>query len=114
MDLPVPLRSEHRSAREVVVTLFSVEPAAYEVTTTRNVSKHGACVLTQKRWPRNEFINVRSHQCSFFGIARTVRCRCWKGDSYLMGLEFIFSSGDWAKTPWQLTGRWATAKLQAV
>lgn len=79
--------------------------ATYEVTTTQDVSLHGACVLTKQQWPPNKRIDVRSLRGSFSGHARVVHCQQRKGVSFVMGLEFFFTDGDW----YQDRGRSAAA-----
>jgi PilZ domain len=96
MDPDIPRRTEIRNHLEVVVTLFSLDTmGSYEVTTTRNVSLHGACVLTKHQWPPNQRINVQSLEGSFSSPARVVHCRRAEEGSFAMGLEFFSANGEW-------------------
>jgi hypothetical protein len=88
-------RTENRTPLEVAVTLVSLDLANYEVTTTQDVSLHGACVLTKQQWTPHQRIDVRSLQGSFNGLARVVHCRQEKGTTFVMGLEFFFTDGTW-------------------
>jgi hypothetical protein len=88
-------RTENRTHLEVAITLVSLDLANYEVTTTRNVSLHGACVLTKQHWAPNQRIDVRSLQGSFNGFARVVHFQQKKGPLVVMGLEFFFADGQW-------------------
>jgi hypothetical protein len=88
-------RTETRTPLEVAITLVSLDLVTYEVTTTRDVSLHGASVLTRQQWVPNQRIDVRSLQGSFNGFARVVHCQ-WKGGrASVMGLEFFFTDGTW-------------------
>ncbi len=113
MDSRPSRRTENRTPLEVAITLVSLDLASYEVTTTRDVSLHGASVSTRQQWAPNLRIDVRSLQGSFSGFARVVHCRqekgthsfsgfarvvhCRqeKGTHFVMGLEFFFTDGQW-------------------
>ncbi len=95
MDSRPSRRTENRTRLEVAITLVSLDLATYEVTTTQDVSLHGACVLTKQQWTPNRRIDVRSLQGSFNGLARVVHCQQGKGATFVMGLEFFFTDGDW-------------------
>jgi hypothetical protein len=95
MDPRPARRTENRTPLEVSITLVSMDLVTYEVTTTREVSLHGASVLTRQRWASNQRIDVRSLQGSFSGIARVVHCQQGKGAPFVMGLEFFFTDGPW-------------------
>ncbi|SRR5258708_21877853 len=95
MDPRPSRRTESRTPLEVAITLVSLDLASYEVTTTRDVSLHGACVLTKQQWTPSQRIDVRSLQGSFNGLARVVHCQRRKGTSFVMGLEFFFTDGQW-------------------
>jgi len=95
MDSRPSRRTENRTRLEVPITLVSLDLATYEVTTTQDVSLHGACVLTKQHWTPNRRIDVRSLRGSFNGLARVVHCQQRKGATFVMGLEFFFTDGDW-------------------
>ncbi len=88
-------RTENRSPLEVAVTLLSMTAGTYEVTTTRDVSLHGACILTKQQWQPNQRLDVRSLQGSFSGFARVVHCRPKGPAAFITGLEFFFTNGQW-------------------
>src|SRR5438093_13646122 len=95
MDSRPSRRSENRTPLEVTITLVSMDLVTYEVTTTREVSLHGASVLTKKQWAPNQRIDVRSLQGSFSGFARVVHLQQGKDTPFVMGLEFFFTDGQW-------------------
>lgn len=95
MDPRPARRTEDRTPLEVSITLVSMDLGTYEVTTTRDVSLHGASVLTKQRWAPNQRIDVRSLQGSFSGFARVVHLQQGKDALFVMGLEFFFTDGQW-------------------
>ncbi len=95
MDTRPSRRTETRTPLEVAITLVSLDLVTYEVTTTRDVSLHGASVLTKQQWTPNQRLDVRSLQGSFNGFARVVHCRQKRGPAFVMGLEFFFTDGNW-------------------
>jgi hypothetical protein len=95
MDLHPSRRVEKRTPLEVAITLVSIDLATYEVTTTSDVSLHGACVVSKRLWTANQRIDVRSLQGSFNGLARVVHCRQGRDSGFVMGLEFFFTDGQW-------------------
>jgi PilZ domain-containing protein len=95
MDPRPSRRTENRTLLEVPITLVSLDLVTYEVTTTRDVSLHGASVLTKNDWRPNQRIDVRSLQGSFNGFARVVHCQQRRGPTFVMGLEFFFTDGQW-------------------
>lgn len=109
MDTRPSRRTETRTLLEVGVTLSSLDLVTYEVTTTRDVSLHGASVLTKQQWPPNQRLDVRSLQGSFKGFARVVHCHQRGGPAFVMGLEFFFTDGNW-KHDRETMGRAATTE----
>src|SRR4029077_15610593 len=97
MDSRPARRTENRTLLEVAITLVSLDMVTYEVTTTRDVSLHGASVLTKQQWTTNQRIDVRSLQGSFNGFARVVHCQQRGGPAFVMGLEFFFTDGNWRR-----------------
>jgi PilZ domain len=88
-------RTEDRTPLQVSVTLLSMSVGTYEVTTTQDVSLHGASILTKQHWQPNQRIDVRSLQGSFSGFARVVHCRQKSPAAFITGLEFFFTNGQW-------------------
>jgi PilZ domain-containing protein len=65
------------------------EPLIYEITFTENVSRHGARVVTKRRWSPNDTVLVKLPQ-SLSCRARISYCQHLKGDEFAMGLQFSF------------------------
>jgi hypothetical protein len=66
------------------------EPLIYEITFTENVSRHGARVITKRRWSPNDRVLVKLPQERLSSHARITYCQSLKGDEFAMGLQFPF------------------------
>ena len=53
-----PIRTESRIPEKLLVELYSVENATHEITSTINVSLHGARVLTKAPWAPDQDVSV--------------------------------------------------------
>ena len=73
------------------------EPLIYEITFTENVSRHGARVVTKRRWSPDDSVLVKLPQESLHSRARITYCQPLKRDRFAMGLQF--SSADWIGSP---------------
>ena len=71
------------------------EPPIYEITFTENVSRHGARVLTKRRWSPNDSVLVKLPQERRPSRARITYCQPLKGDEFAMGLQFPLVVYDW-------------------
>jgi hypothetical protein len=65
------------------------EPLICETTFTENVSRHGARVVSKRRWTPNDCVLVKLPQ-SLSCRARITYCQHLKGDEFAMGLQFSF------------------------
>ena len=70
------------------------EPLIHEITFTENVSRHGARVVTKRRWNPNDSVLVKLPQESLPSRARITYCQPLKGDEFAMGLQFSFVDYD--------------------
>ena len=64
------------------------EPLIYEITFTENVSRHGARVVTKRRWSPNDSVLVKLPPECLPSRARITYCQPLKGDEFAMGLQF--------------------------
>jgi hypothetical protein len=71
------------------------EPLVYEIIFTENVSRHGARVLTKRRWSPNDSVLVKLPQECLLSRARITYCQPLKGDEFAMGLQFSLVVYDW-------------------
>jgi hypothetical protein len=82
-------RMEARIPTRVGLELSSPdEPLVYETTFTENVSRHGARVVTKRRWRANDSVLVKLPQEPLPSRARIAYCQPLKGDEFAMGLQF--------------------------
>ena len=86
---PEQQRMEARIPTRVGLELSGpVEPLIYEITFTENVSRHGARVVTKRRWSPNDSVLVKLPQECLPSRARITYCQPLKGDEFAMGLQF--------------------------
>jgi hypothetical protein len=89
-------RIETRIPMEVAVQLRgSDEQPGVEQTFTENVSSCGARVLTQRRWKRDECVQLTSPSGGFRSRARVAYCQPVPGSGYAIGVEFLQLFGNW-------------------
>ncbi len=88
-------RTEARIPTRVGLELSGPDkPLIYETTFTENVSRHGARVVTKRRWSPNDSVLVKLPQESLPSRARITYCQPLKGDEFAMGLQFSFVDYD--------------------
>ena len=74
------------------------EPLIYEITFTENVSRHGARVVTKRRYRPNDSILVKLPREYLPLRARITYCQPLKGDEFAMGLQFSSMVYSWMGT----------------
>lgn len=95
---PTSQRAEPRIPMRMFVKLSVRGSNAFELSPTINVSCHGARVETKRRWQPGEQLMVRSIRGNLFSSARVAYCYPEVGESYVMGLDFQFPTGDWTRS----------------
>src|SRR6201982_3361865 len=86
---PEQQRMEARIPTRVGLELSGpAEPLIYEITFTENVSRHGARVVTKRRWSPNDSVLVKLPQESLPSRARITYCQPLKGDEFAMGVGY--------------------------
>jgi hypothetical protein len=97
---PEEQRMEARIPTKVGLELSGPDqPLIYETTLTENVSRHGARVVTKRRWSPNDSVLVKLPQESLPSRARITYCQPLKGDEFAMGLQFSLLVYDWIGSP---------------
>jgi hypothetical protein len=97
---PEEQRMEARIPTRVGLKLSApVEPLIYEITFTENVSRHGARVVTKRRWSPNDCVLVKLPQECLPSRARITYCQPLKGDEFAMGLRFSLVVYNWIGSP---------------
>ena len=92
---PLKGRKEQRVALKMFVTLSSPGNASSEIAPTIDISCHGARVVTRRSWRLDEQISVRSIRGNLYSRARIVHCQPYKDDSFVIGIQMYYPSGDW-------------------
>jgi hypothetical protein len=93
---PKEQRMEARNPTRVGLELSGPDdPFIYEISFTENVSRHGARVLTKRRWSPSDSVLVKLPQESRPSRARITYCQPLKGDEFAMGLQFPLVVYDW-------------------
>jgi hypothetical protein len=75
------------------------ETLTHEITFTENVSRHGARVVTKRRWSPNDSVLVKLPKESLPSRARITYCQPLKGDEFATGLQFSLAVYDWIASP---------------
>jgi len=89
LSRPEEHRTETRIPTRVGLELSGPdEPLIYEITFTENISRHGARVVTKRRWSPNDNVLVRLPQEYRPSRARIAYCQPSKGDEFATGLQF--------------------------
>jgi len=90
-----PIRTESRIPEKMLVELYSVENATHEITSTINVSLHGARVLTKAPWAPDQDVSVRSIPGNLYSRAHIVYCKPLPDQSYSIGLQLLQPTENW-------------------
>lgn len=88
-------RMELRSALNVPVELYSLDNAAFEITHTINVSRHGACVSSDTAWAPNQRVSIRALDGQLKSHARIIYCQHSCGQGYVIGVQLQQPVGAW-------------------
>lgn len=101
MQVSAPLlrRAENRTIIKMFVRLSNPENGKFEVTSTIDVSRHGARVVTKSLWQPNQDLLVQTIRGNLYSRARAVHCQPLTDGSYALGLELYSPLGEWTKSP---------------
>lgn len=97
--MPVrPGRIENRSRAGVAVELSSLgSPPIFEITSTENISTHGARIVTKSSWEAHEPVSLRSLQGDLRSRARIVYCETLYESRFAVGVELVSPMGNWKR-----------------
>ena len=98
MSAPLLRRAEDRIPLRMFVKLSDPATGTFEITSTIDVSCHGARVVSRNEWHENQDVFVRSIRGTLDLRARVARCEVLAENSYVLGLELYAPKGDWTKT----------------
>ena len=93
-------RMESRKRTGVAVELSSLsKPPVFEITTTENISTHGARLVTKSSWQAHEQVSLKSLQGNLSAQARIVYCETVHEDlhegRFAIGVELVSPIGSW-------------------
>ena len=94
-ETPLLRRKEVRIPMKMFVNLHSSDSQTFEIAPTIDISCHGARVVTKRIWQPNQQLSVRSIRGNLHSRARVVHCRPYTGNSFLLGIEIYYPTGDW-------------------
>ena len=90
-------RIEKRLSMSIPVYLTAVtEPRSHELTTTENVSPHGARAISKRSWRSGEEAFIAPLAGEFPQVGRVVYCETRTGGRFCLGVEFPDRSVKWA------------------
>ena len=98
MDAPLLRRAESRIPFKMFVKLSDPRTGAFEITSTIDVSCHGARVLTKSLWHTNHDLCVQPIRGSLSSRGRVAHCETRRDGSYEIGLELYPSTEDWTRS----------------
>ena len=92
---PLLSRKEQRIPLKMFVKLSSPGNSSSEIAPTIDISCHGARLVTRRSWEPNEHLSVRSIRGNLYSRARVVHCQPHQGNSFVVGIEMYYPTGDW-------------------
>jgi hypothetical protein len=98
VDAPLLRRSENRISLKMFVKLSDPVTGEFEITSTIDVSCHGARVLSKSLWETNKDIVVRPIRGNVSSRARVAHCETRRDGSYEVGLELYPPTEDWTRS----------------
>ncbi len=98
MDAPLLRRAEDRISLKMFVKISDPSTGAFEVTSTIDVSCHGARVVTKSLWDTNHDLLVQPIRGSLSSRGRVAHCETRHDGSYEMGLELYPPTEDWTRS----------------
>ena len=108
MDAPLLRRAESRISLKMFVKISDPVTGAFEITSTIDVSCHGARVLTKNHWATNRDLIVQPIRGSLSSRGRVAHCETRRDGAYEIGLELYPPTEDWTrsgKLPSKLHGK---------
>jgi len=82
-------RTEHRMATNAVASLEVVEePAFNETVVFVNISEHGACFISRRRWPAGKRLILSDSLANFRATAEVIYCAPHSSRRFAVGVKF--------------------------
>jgi hypothetical protein len=92
---PLLSRKEIRFPLKMFVKLSSTGDPAAEIAPTIDISCHGVRVVSRRNWRPDEELSVRSIRGNLYSRARIVHCQPHKDNSFVIGIQMYYPTGDW-------------------
>ena len=80
------------------VKLSDPATGAFEITSTIDVSSHGAQVVTKELWETNRDLLLQPIRGRLSSRARVAHCESRADGSYVVGLELYPATKDWTRS----------------
>lgn len=98
VDAPLLRRAESRIAFKMFVKLSDPATGAFEITSTIDVSCHGARVVSKYLWETNHDLFLQPIRGSLPSRGRVAHCKTRPDGSYEIGLELYPPTNDWTRS----------------
>jgi PilZ domain-containing protein len=98
VDAPLLRRAENRIAFKMFVKLSDPATGAFEITSTINVSCHGARLVTKNLWEMNHDLFLQPIRGSLPSRGRVAHCETRQDGAYEIGLELYPPTDDWTRS----------------
>lgn len=98
MDAPLLRRAETRILLKMFVKISDPATGAFEITSTIDVSCHGARVVTKSFWNANQDLFVQPIRGNLPSRGRVAHCAVRQDGTYEIGLELYPSTDDWTRS----------------
>ena len=98
VDAPLLRRAESRISFKMFVKLSDPGTGAFEITSTIDVSCHGARVVSKKLWETNHDLFLQPIRGNLPSRARVAHCATRRDGSYEIGLELYPPNEDWTRS----------------
>jgi len=98
VDAPLLRRAENRISFKMFVKLSDPATGAFEITSTIDVSCHGARVVTKNLWEANRDLFLQPIRGSLRSRGRVAHCETRQDGSYEIGLELYPPTEDWTRS----------------
>jgi hypothetical protein len=98
VSAPLPHRAESRISLKMFVKISDPVTGAFEITSTIDVSCHGARVVTKNLWQTNHDLFVQPIRGSLPARGRVAHCETRQDGAYEIGLELYPPTEDWTRS----------------
>jgi len=98
VDAPLLRRAENRISFKMFVKLSDPATGAFEITSTIDVSCHGARVVSKNLWEKNRDLFLQPIRGNLPSRGHMAHCQARQDGSYEIGLELYPRTEDWTRS----------------